>query len=196
MRAGSSGVPRGTVRPSSTSSTSWSTSSVPSTQADMDAVTLEATDAKNNLSRRCGASPSAWVFGREARVPTALLSEPDEVEAKQLLDDHDGLRRSQQLRLEAAKAFHDYEFSESLRRAFERVYQADRVRSVTRWPTSEPATCEGDVQGYRHGVVISIGSVWIRNSRTRLVQVAREQVRAVHTTRISRASRTRRSTWT
>ena len=43
---------------------------------------------------------------------------------------------------------------------------------------------EGTAEGYRQGIVIGIdpsptGSIWVRNNRGRLVQVAREQLRGV-----------------
>lgn len=76
-----------------------------------------AVHAKNSMVRRCGASPCQWVLGRQPRVPTALLSEPESVEAKSMVDSNDALLQIEMIRHEAMKAFADYEFNQTLRKA-------------------------------------------------------------------------------
>eukprot|EP00969_Alexandrium_andersonii_P111962 4945253-Alexandrium_andersonii.AAC.1 len=70
--------------------------------ADMRSACIMACHAKNTLTRRAGASPAQWAFGRQPNLPGALLSDPEGVEAQAELcrDDHRGraLRRPERLR--------------------------------------------------------------------------------------------------
>ena len=86
-------------------------------QEEMDLIAVMSTQAKNALVRRCGASPNQWVFGRQPKIPAALLSEPEAVEPKQLLDNSGALQQIEAVRHEAIKCFSDYEFDQSLRKA-------------------------------------------------------------------------------
>lgn len=73
--------------------------------------------AKNSMIRRSGALPAQWVFGRQPKIPAALMSEPEAIEAKQLLDLSDAFRQTEAVRQEAMKAFIDFEFDDMLRKA-------------------------------------------------------------------------------
>ena len=156
---------------------------------EMDIVVNMAVHAKNSMVRRCGASPRQWVFGRQPRVPTALLSEPESVEAKSMVDSNDALLQIEMIRHEAMKAFADYEFNQTLRKAMLRKGRPYRGplevgQRVAYFRHKTQLDGEGTVEGYRQGLIIGLdpgptGSVWIRNSRGRVIQAAREQVRGV-----------------
>ncbi|CAJ1336414.1 unnamed protein product, partial [Effrenium voratum] len=89
---------------------------------EMEQIANLATFAKNTLARKSGASPCQWVFGRAPRVLGALLSEPEAIEAKQVIE---AMRHS------AMQEFLKFEFNESLRNS---------------------ADGEGSVEGYRQGL--------------------------------------------
>jgi len=156
---------------------------------EMDVVINMAVHAKNSLVRRCGASPCQWVFGRQPRVPSSLLSEPEAVEAKSMVDNNDALLQVEMVRHEAMKAFADYEFNQALRRAMLRKGRPYRGplevgQKIAYYRHRTQLDGEGTVEGYRQGMIIGLdpgpsGSVWIRNNRGRVVQAAREQVRSV-----------------
>ena len=156
---------------------------------EMDLVINMAVHAKNSLVRRCGASPCQWVFGRQPRVPSSLLSEPEAVEAKSMVDNNDALLQVEMVRHEAMKAFADYEFNQALRRAMLRKGRPYRGplevgQKIAYYRHRTQLDGEGTVEGYRQGMIIGLdpgptGSVWIRNTRGRVVQAAREQVRSV-----------------
>ena len=155
----------------------------------MHLVVNMAVHAKNSLVRRCGASPCQWVFGRQPRVPSSLLSEPEAVEAKSMVDNNDALLQVEMVRHEAMKAFADYEFNQALRRAMLRKGRPYRGplevgQKIAYYRHRTQLDGEGTVEGYRQGMIIGLdpgpsGSVWIRNNRGRVVQAAREQVRSV-----------------
>ena len=156
---------------------------------EMDIVVNMAVHAKNSMVRRCGASPCQWVFGRQPRIPTALLSEPESVEAKSMVDSNDALLQIEMIRHEAMKAFADFEFNQTLRKAMLRKGRPYRGplevgQRVAYFRHKTQLDGEGTVEGYRQGLIIGLdpgptGSVWIRNSRGRVIQAAREQVRGV-----------------
>jgi len=156
---------------------------------EMEILANMTTFAKNTLTRRSGASPCQWVFGRQPRIPAALLSEPEAVEAKQMLDSSDALRQIEAVRHEAMKSFLDFEFSDALRKAMLRKGRPWRGpievgQQVAYYRHRNQADGEGTVEGYRQGLVIGLdpgpsGSVWLRNNRGRVVQASREQIRAV-----------------
>ena len=156
---------------------------------EMDVVINMAVHAKNSLVRRCGASPCQWVFGRQPRAPSSLLSEPEAVEAKSMVDNNDALLQVEMVRHEAMKAFADYEFNQALRRAMLRKGRPYRGplevgQKIAYYRHRTQLDGEGTVEGYRQGMIIGLdpgptGSVWIRNNRGRVVQAAREQVRSV-----------------
>ena len=145
--------------------------------------------AKNSMTRRSGASPTQWVFGRLPKIPTALLSEPEAVEAKQLLDNSSALMQIEAVRQEAMKSFIDYEFDQSLRKAVLRKGRPWRGpleigQKVAYFRLRNQFDGEGTTEGYRQGMIIGLdpgptGSVWLRNNRGRVVQASREQIRSV-----------------
>jgi len=158
-------------------------------QEEMDLIAVMSTQAKNALVRRCGASPNQWVFGRQPKIPAALLSEPEAVEPKQLLDNSGALQQIEAVRHEAIKCFSDYEFDQSLRKAMLRKGRPFRGpleigQKIAYYRHRTQMDGEGSVEGYRQGMIIGLdpgptGSVWIRDSRGRIVQASREQVRSV-----------------
>ena len=142
--------------------------------------------AKNTMARRSGASPCQWVYGRAPKIPTATLSEPDALEAKQVINDSERLRRIEEQHLQAMLAYLQFEHSEALRKAILRKSRPWRGPiEIGAWVAyyRQKSQLDGDgtAEGYRQGIVIGVdpsptGSVWIRNNRVRLVQVAREQI--------------------
>lgn len=118
-----------------------------------------------------------------------MLSEPESVEAKSMVDSNDALLQIEMIRHEAMKAFADYEFNQTLRKAMLRKGRPYRGplevgQRVAYFRHKTQLDGEGTVEGYRQGLIIGLdpgptGSVWIRNSRGRVIQAAREQVRGV-----------------
>ena len=83
--------------------------------------------AKNSLRRRCGHSPVAWVFGREARLP-ADLRDPDGGERVSFdISSEAKFQRQAAIRASARIAFHKSEGDAKLRRAL-----LQRARATTR----------------------------------------------------------------
>ena len=83
--------------------------------------------AKNSLRRRCGHSPAAWVFGREARVPPDL-KDPDGGERLSFdISTEAKFQREAAIRASARIAFHKSEGDAKLRRAL-----MQRARAATR----------------------------------------------------------------
>ena len=156
---------------------------------EMNRVMNMTTWAKNTMIRRCGASPCQWVFGRQPKVPTALLSDPDSVEAKSMLDQSEAFMQLEMVRHEAMKQFLDYEFNQALRRAMLRKNRPFRGpleigQKVAYFRHRAQLDGEGTAEGYRQGLIIGLdpgptGSVWLRNHRGRIVQASREQIRSV-----------------
>ena len=159
------------------------------TADEMQQIANMACFAKNTMARRSGASPCQWVYGRAPKVPTALLSEPDAIEAKQVISDSETLRRIEEQRLQAMLQYLQFEHSEALRKAVLRKSRPWRGpvevgARVAYFRQKSQLDGEGTAEGYRQGIVIGIdpsptGSIWVRNNRGRLVQVAREQLRGV-----------------
>ena len=145
--------------------------------------------AKNQLIRPAGVSPSQWVFGRSPRVPGVLISEGSRVEDKQMLSNSKKLQQTELMRLDAMKTFLEIEMSNKLRTAMLRKSRPFRGgfeigQRLAYWRVRNTLDGEGPFAGYRQGVLIGMdpgprGSLWIRNDRGRLVQVAREQARAL-----------------
>lgn len=145
--------------------------------------------AKNTMVRRCGASPAQWVYGRQPKIPAALLSEPEAVEAKQSMENSDAYLQIEMARHEAIKCFADFEFDQALRKAMLRKGRPFRGplevgQKIAYYRYRNLNDGEGTVEGYRQGMIIGLdpgpsGSVWIRNNRGRVVQASREQVRSV-----------------
>ena len=156
---------------------------------EMELLSAMACFSKNTLARRAGASPCQWVYGRNPKVPAALLSEPDSIEAKQVIDDNEKFRQIEEVRHAAMKEFLDYEYNEALRKAILRKNRPWRGplevgQKIAYYRQRNQLDGEGTNEGYRQGMIIGLdpgptGSVWVRNNRGRLIQVAREQVRAV-----------------
>ena len=159
------------------------------TKEELILVATFATDAKNSLARRSGASPAQWVFGRNPRIPSMLLSEPEAIEAKQMIDDSAKLAAIERMRHTAMVEYLNLEHSEALRKAILRRSRPWRGplqvgQKVAYFRHKSQVDGEGSLEGYRQGLIIGLdpgpaGSVWIRNNRGRLVQVAREQVRGI-----------------
>ena len=158
-------------------------------QHEMDLVVNMCLHAKNTLTRRSGASPCQWVFGRQPKLPAALLSEPEAIEAKQTMDNSEALLQIEAVRHEAMKSFIDYDFNQSLRRAMLRKGRPWRGplevgQRVAYFRHRTVLDGEGTSEGYRQGLIIGLdpgpsGSVWLRNNKGRVVQAAREQIRSV-----------------
>ena len=159
------------------------------TQEEMNIMTSMTTWAKNTMIRRCGASPCQWVYGKQPKIPTALLSEPDSVEAKSMLDQSESFLQLEMVRHEAMKQFMDYEFNQALRKAMLRKSRPYRGpleigQKVAYFRHRAQLDGEGTAEGYRQGLIIGLdpgptGSVWLRNHRGRIVQASREQIRSV-----------------
>eukprot|EP00435_Cladocopium_sp_Y103_P039387 s1919_g10.t1 len=159
------------------------------TQEEMNIMTSLTTWAKNTMIRRCGASPCQWVYGKQPKIPTALLSEPDSVEAKSMLDQSEAFLQLEMVRHEAMKQFMDYEFNQALRKAMLRKSRPYRGpleigQKVAYFRHRAQLDGEGTAEGYRQGLIIGLdpgptGSVWLRNHRGRIVQASREQIRSV-----------------
>ena len=159
------------------------------TAEEMEIVVTMAGFAKNQLIRRAGVSPSQWVFGRSPRIPGVLISEGARVEDKQMLSNSKKLQRTELMRLDAMKTFLEIEMSNRLRTAMLRKSRPFRGgfeigQRLAYWRVRNTLDGEGPFAGYRQGVLIGVdpgprGSLWIRNDRGRLVQVAREQARAL-----------------
>ena len=159
------------------------------TAEDIEMAVTMAGFAKNQLIRRAGVSPSQWVFGRSPRIPGALISEGSRVEDKQMLSNSKKLQQTELMRLDAMKTFLEIEMSNKLRTAMLRKSRPFRGgfeigQRLAYWRVRNTLDGEGPFAGYRQGVLIGMdpgprGSLWIRNDRGRLVQVAREQARAL-----------------
>eukprot|EP00434_Breviolum_minutum_P045617 symbB.v1.2.040940.t1/scaffold7672.1/size10676/1 len=159
------------------------------TAEDIEMAVTMAGFAKNQLIQRAGVRPSQWVFGRSPRIPGALISEGSRVEDKQMLSNSKKLQRTELMRLDAMKTFLEIEMSNKLRTAMLRKSRPFRGgfeigQRLAYWRVRNTLDGEGPFAGYRQGVLIGMdpgprGSLWIRNDRGRLVQVAREQARAL-----------------
>ena len=71
------------------------------TADEMQMLAKMACFAKNSLVRRSGASPCQWVYGRNPKIPNSILSEPDAIEAKQVIEGSDRYRRIEEVRHQA-----------------------------------------------------------------------------------------------
>ena len=71
------------------------------TADEMQMLAKMACFAKNSLVRRSGASPCQWVYGRNPKIPNSILSEPDAIEAKQVIEDSERYRRIEEVRHQA-----------------------------------------------------------------------------------------------
>ena len=81
----------------------------PTTREELELLITMAVASKNRLARRSGASPNQCVFGRDPKIPATLLSEPDAIEAKQVIQDSEKLRHVEQVRHQALKDYLDFE---------------------------------------------------------------------------------------
>jgi hypothetical protein len=87
------------------------------TADEMQMLAKMACFAKNSLVRRSGASPCQWVYGRNPKIPNSILSEPDAIEAKQVIEDSERYRRIEEVRHQAMMEYLQFEHSEALRKA-------------------------------------------------------------------------------
>ena len=159
------------------------------TVSELELICAMATFAKNTLARKSGASPAQWVYGRNPRVPAALLSEPESIEAKQVIEDSEKYRQIEAVRHAAMQEFLQMEYSEALRKAILRKNRPFRGpftvgQRIAYFRLRNQLDGEGSAEGYRQGLIIGLdpgptGSVWVRNNRGRVVQVLREQVRGI-----------------
>ena len=145
--------------------------SVTSSEVKLTATVVSA--AKNTLRRRCGHSPVAWVFGREARLP-AGLRDPDGGERVSFdVSNEAKFQREAAIRASARIAFHKSEGDAKLRRAL-----LQRARATTR-PFEHGETVhywhkpKDRRQGHWEGPAVVVGqeggSYWIaRGGRCRL----------------------------
>ena len=148
-------------------------------------VTLAAA-AKNNLMRRAGSSPAQWVYGRNHKIPGALLSSGGNVESCQLHTDSERLRHIEQVRTQSMMLYHQFESDNALRTALLRKPRPARGpfeigQKIAYYRLRNSADGEGTLEGYRQGVVVAIdgSTLWIRNTRGRLISASKEQVRSV-----------------
>ena len=156
---------------------------------EMKLIASMATFAKNTLSRRSGSSPCQWVYGRDPKIPSSLLSEPDCIEAKQVISDSEKLRQTENVRQTALHEYISFEHNEALRKAILRKSRPWRGpieigQRIAYYRHKSQVDGEGSAEGYRQGLVIGAdpgptGSIWVRNNRGRIVQVAREQIRGI-----------------
>ena len=83
--------------------------------------------AKNSLRRRCGHSPSAWIFGREGRAIEDVLDPDSGGRVTFDISDDARFQRQAAIRASARIAFHKSENDAKLRKAL-----LQRARAVTR----------------------------------------------------------------
>ncbi|CAE7560935.1 GIP [Symbiodinium sp. CCMP2456] len=153
---------------------------------ELNVIVMMAVAAKNNLMRRAGSSPAQWVYGRNHRVPGSLLSTGGSIESCSIHDDSSRLRLVEQIRTRAMMLFHQFESDAALRHALLRKPRPARGpfvegQRVAYYRAKNSADGEGTLEGYRQGVVVAIdgSTLWIRNTRGRLVSASKEQVRSV-----------------
>eukprot|EP00435_Cladocopium_sp_Y103_P012135 s282_g3.t1 len=156
----------------------------------MDMVATMATHAKNTLARRAGASPAQWVLGQNPRLPASLISETENPEAMHQLTLSRRMQMIEQVRYDAMRTFLDMDNDSALRQAMLRRSRPWRGayevgQKVVYWRLRNSLDNEGSQPGYRQGIILAAdpgptGSLWLRNDRGRVVQVAREQVRCLH----------------
>ena len=97
---------------------------------EADEVQLAATlvsGAKNSLRKRCGHSPSAWIFGREGRAIEDVLDPDSGGRVTFDISDDARFQRQAAIRASARIAFHKSENDAKLRKAL-----LQRARAVTR----------------------------------------------------------------
>ena len=158
----------------------------PTSVQEMNLLTVMAVSAKNNLLRRSGSSPAQWVYGRNHKLPGALLSSGGNIESCQLASDSDRLREVELVRAEAMAQFHRFEYDNALRAALLRKPRPFRGpfhegQRVAYFRQKNAMDGEGSLEGYRQGIIVAVdgNTLWIRNNRGRLVSASREQVRDV-----------------
>jgi hypothetical protein len=161
-------------------------------------VACASTHAKNTLARRSGSSPCQWVYGRNPKLPAALLSEPDNPQAMDAVSQSQQLQDIEAVRFAAMKAHLDFEADQGLRDAmlrkgrpwrgpFEPGQKIAFHRKTMHLAPGQSARARRpgqDMAGYIQGMIISVepgpsGSLWVRTNQGRLVAVAREQARTV-----------------
>jgi hypothetical protein len=157
---------------------------------DMDVIATMATHAKNTLARRAGASPAQWVLGQNPRLPASLISETENPEAMHQMTLSKRMQMIEQVRYDAMRTFLDMDNDSALRQAMLRRSRPWRGayevgQKVVYWRLRNSLDNEGSQPGYRQGIILAAdpgptGSLWLRNDRGRVVQVAREQVRNLH----------------
>ncbi|OLP93808.1 hypothetical protein AK812_SmicGene24243 [Symbiodinium microadriaticum] len=155
---------------------------------ELNVVVMMSAAAKNNLLRRAGSSPAQWVYGRNHKLPGSLLSSGGNVESCSLhdVDDSSRLRLIEQIRTKAMMLYHQFESDAALRAALLRKPRPARGpfsegQHVAYYRFKNPLDGEGTLEGYRRGVIVAVdgSTLWIRNTRGRLISASKEQVRAV-----------------
>jgi hypothetical protein len=126
------------------------------TVSDMELVASMALHAKNTLTRRSGSSPAQWVFGRNHKLPVALLSEPESIEAKQLVSNSSKLQRIESIRYAAMHEHLSFENNQSLASAMMRKGRPWRGplevgQRIAYWRFKNAYDNEGNEEGYRQG---------------------------------------------
>ena len=145
--------------------------------------------AKNTMMRRAGCAPAQWVFGQLPRLPASVLSEAENAEAMEKVSLSSKLQQVELLRYAAMHAFLSFDNDDQLRRSILRKSRPWRGpfevgMKIVYYRLRNNLDNEGSQPGYRQGIIVGIdpgvnGSLWIRNDRGRLVQVAREQARTL-----------------
>ena len=92
------------------------------------------------------------------RIPSAILSEPDAVEAKQVIEDSERYRRIEEMRHNAMLEYLKFEHSEALRKAILRKSRPWRGpvevgARVAYFRQKSQLDGEGTAEGYRQGIV-------------------------------------------
>ncbi|CAE7806594.1 RE1, partial [Symbiodinium necroappetens] len=153
---------------------------------ELNVVAVMSAAAKNNLMRRAGSSPAQWVYGRAHKIPGALLSSGGSIESCSLHDDSSRLRLVEQIRAKAMMLFHQFESDAALRAALLRKPRPARGpfaegQRIAYYRAKNSADGEGTLEGYRQGVIVAVdgSTLWIRNTRGRLVSASKEQVRSI-----------------
>ena len=155
---------------------------------ELNVVVMMSAAAKNNLLRRAGSSPAQWVYGRNHKLPGSLLSSGGNVESCSLhdVDDSSRLRLIEQIRTKAMMLYHQFESDAALRAALLRKPRPARGpfsegQHVAYYRFKNSLDGEGTLEGYRRGVIVAVdgSTLWIRNTRGRLISASKEQVRAV-----------------
>ena len=157
--------------------------------AELDLCVVMAMHAKTLV--RKASSPAQWVFGRSPKLPASLMSDGGNIESCRLTSDSERLQHIEAVRTQAMIEHHRFEANQSLRApSYERFDHTEVLsKSARRSPTTGPGTLSMVKEPWK---VIAKASYlpstlppaatfgWLRSSRGRVVQAAREPCIPVH----------------